>query len=147
MGKGNRPGSHAGSKELAKRIVRQTHVAHDVTHRDRVHWVVPWHGNYPRPVRHDDVFSLPGDPETVLLGDGSASLVEVNHVNALAVFIVASGPARIAVAVAGGLAGYIEVRHLDQVAVLVVVSDDPREPRAAVVAPVRFLHNAVAVVV
>src|SRR5258708_7515057 len=37
------------SEELAELVVRQANVAHEVTHRDRVHRVMPRNAHYPRP--------------------------------------------------------------------------------------------------
>jgi hypothetical protein len=56
-----------GSEELAKLLVRQAGVPHDVAHGDRVDRVVPRDGDDPGAVGRYNVLALPGHPEAGFL--------------------------------------------------------------------------------
>jgi hypothetical protein len=51
------------SKQVAELLRRETSIADDAAHRERVHRVVPWDSHDPPSIRHHDMLALPGDPE------------------------------------------------------------------------------------
>ena len=51
------------SKQTAELLRRETSIAHNTAHGERVHRIVPRNGHDPSSVGHDDVLALPGDPE------------------------------------------------------------------------------------
>ena len=50
-------------QKLAESVRREAGVPDNAAHCDRVHGVVPWDGQNPRSVCHDDVLALPGNAE------------------------------------------------------------------------------------
>jgi hypothetical protein len=55
------------SKEATELSVRQSRVAHDVSHRDRVNRIVAGNRENPRAICHNDVFALAGNSEASFL--------------------------------------------------------------------------------
>ena len=51
------------SKQVAELLRRETSIADDAAHGERVHRVVPRDSHDPHSIRHHDVLALPGDPE------------------------------------------------------------------------------------
>ena len=50
----------AVSEKFAELLRRKAGILDNTTHRERVHGVMPWNGQYPRAVGQDDVLALPG---------------------------------------------------------------------------------------
>lgn len=48
-------------------IVAESGIADDVSHRDRVYWIMPGNGKYSGSICHDDVLTLSRYPKTSLL--------------------------------------------------------------------------------
>jgi hypothetical protein len=54
------------SKKFTELVIGEAGVPDNIAHRDGVHRIVSGDGQHPRAISHDNVFSLPGDPERSL---------------------------------------------------------------------------------